>query len=162
MGLLTAIKNFFNPPPAGGVVPDPETPSHDGYGAAINDPTIMTPKEVVSDHFVQHKVSFKEILNPKETAVVKWDYLPNMTKDQIEDIIPHCGCTANITWGDVGVQATYTHDERSVPPGGGFYTKTMTVYFKDGYGKVSDGRGGMMYDPKKKRRVLSFTGKLMP
>jgi len=138
-----------------------DSDNDDGYGSP--DILTMVPNtEIQNDHFVNHKVTFDKVLRPGEKDLVEWQYAPGMTKDQIETIIPACGCTANVTWGNVGVRAVFTHQEKAVPEDGGFYSKNMTVYFKDGLGMVPDGRGGMMYDPNKKRRVLTFTGKLMP
>lgn len=131
----------------------------DPYGASEH--ATMTPKEDVN-YFVNNKVTFEEVLKPGQTAVLNWDYAPGMSKDMIETVVGSCSCTAKITWGAVGVRAVFTHEEKTVPEDGGYYTKTLTVYLKSKHSLVSDGRGGMMYDPAKPRVVLTFTGKLMP
>ncbi len=123
----------------------------------------MTPRAEVNDYFVRHAVTFSEKLRPGEKVTIEWEYKEGvMSNDMIEDVKGGCYCTANITWGAVGVRAVFTHMETKVDKGGQVFTKAMTVYFRDGYGKVPDGRGGMKWDDRKKTRQLTFSGMLLP
>lgn len=123
----------------------------------------MTPRAEVNDYFVTHAVTFSEKLRPGEKVNLEWQYKDGiMSNDMIEDILGSCNCTADITWGVVGVRAVFTHMETNVAKGGQVFTKAMTVYFRDGYGKVPNGRGGMKWDDRKKTRQLTFSGTLLP
>lgn len=129
------------------------------------EPEILTmmPREQVNDYFVQHKIRFSEILKPGQKVTLRWDYIEGKMDDtMIEDIIPSCGCTADIRIGKKGISAVFTHTKKKLPPEGKEETFGLTVYFRDGFGKVKNDKGATIWDPNKKRRTLTFGGMLLP
>lgn len=122
----------------------------------------MTPKKNnTANWFTQDKQVFAEKLTPGQKVTIKWDY-NKLTKGEIDEIIGHCGCTADIKHGSVGISAVFTHQEKEVPAGGKEYVKYLTVYYKDGLQKIRNENGVMVWPENKVQRTLSFSGWLMP
>lgn len=132
----------------------------DRYGAGPG--TTMTPHVVPKDDwFVVHDAIFEKRLKPEEKVWVYWDY-KSIKESMIEEIVTHCGCTANVKHGTKGISAEFTHQQQEVPEGGKQYTKYLTVYLKDGKKKEPDGRGAEFWPADKALRTLSITGWLLP
>lgn len=128
--------------------------------AEIPDAYTMTPREVTDDYFVRHTVSFDKKLRFGQQIVITWDYLPGVTWDMIESIVPNCTCTAQVDLGKVGIRAVYTHEiqrDKFTEPLQ-IFKKVVTVYFKDGISRVSDGRGNLVWPAEKLQRSLVFGG----
>lgn len=118
---------------------------------------------VPGEYFVRIKVTFLEKLRKGDRVLIKWPYAPGVTQDMIDDIVGNCQCTAKLGKGPIGISATFTHQETKdkFTEAEQIFTKYITVYFRDGKGKVSNGRGEMVWPDDKEKMALTFTGVLV-
>lgn len=91
---------------------------------------------------------------------IKWDF-KDLKLEDIEDVVPGCGCTAEISINSEGITATY-HDNtkaEDIPKTAPWFFQTkkvLTVYIKDGEPIKIPGPKGMNFNPKKTKVKIYF------
>lgn len=89
---------------------------------------------------------------------LRWDF-NELSIDLIEDVVPGCGCTAQLSIDNTGISAVYKDNtkESDVPKNAPWFyptKKAITVYIRDGEPIKIPGPKGMTFNPKKKQIKL--------
>lgn len=97
--------------------------------------------------------------------VVRFPFTGN--KEEIVEVKPSCGCTAECRVEDGCITAVYTEDSKlgvnaktQYPSGYYPFQKNITVYLKDDQDLQIQTAAGIVYNPHKKYQTLTFNGKV--
>lgn len=93
---------------------------------------------------------------------LRW-FFKQIEAEDIEEIRPHCGCTASIEILPDGIKATYSDnstEKQFANLAGNYYhiNKGLNVFVKDGEPmSIINDKGVSVFNPKKKYFVLRFS-----